>query len=123
MNCYRKGGCGPYEMYSCYECPASKPEYAQRYILQSKLDPETVKKLHELCLKVPTVNDYLEPARVVHGRWIMGVDEADYAYGECSVCGYVERDAFPCGRTPKYCSECGAKMDALHTYIEKGKDE
>ena len=25
--CYRSGGCGPYEMYSCSECPASKPEY------------------------------------------------------------------------------------------------
>lgn len=31
MACYRKGGCGPYEMYSCYECPASKPEYALKY--------------------------------------------------------------------------------------------
>lgn len=29
--CYRKGGCGPYEMRSCNECPASKPEYAERY--------------------------------------------------------------------------------------------
>lgn len=27
MTCYRKGGCGPYEMYSCSECPASKREY------------------------------------------------------------------------------------------------
>lgn len=27
MACYRKGGCGPYEMLSCSECPASKPEY------------------------------------------------------------------------------------------------
>lgn len=32
MNCYRKGGCGPYENRSCYECPASKPEYAERYL-------------------------------------------------------------------------------------------
>lgn len=30
MACYRKGSCGPYEMYSCSECPASKPEYAKR---------------------------------------------------------------------------------------------
>lgn len=29
--CYRKGSCGPYEMYSCYECPASKKEYLERY--------------------------------------------------------------------------------------------
>lgn len=30
MACYRNGGCGPYEMRSCSECPASKPEYAVR---------------------------------------------------------------------------------------------
>lgn len=30
MQCYRSGGCGPYEMYSCSECPASKPEYLTR---------------------------------------------------------------------------------------------
>lgn len=29
--CYRKGGgCGPYEMLSCGECPASKPSYAEK---------------------------------------------------------------------------------------------
>lgn len=27
--CYRNGGCGPYEMYSCSECPASKSDYVQ----------------------------------------------------------------------------------------------
>ena len=27
MTCYRNGGCGPYEMRPCNECPASKPEY------------------------------------------------------------------------------------------------
>ena len=30
MTCYRKGGCGPYEMRPCNECPASRPEYAKR---------------------------------------------------------------------------------------------
>ncbi len=30
MECYRNGGCGSYEMCSCYECPASKPEYLTR---------------------------------------------------------------------------------------------
>lgn len=30
MACYRDGGCGPYEMRSCNECPASKPEYKKR---------------------------------------------------------------------------------------------
>lgn len=30
MNCYRAGGCGPYEMRSCGECPASKESYLRR---------------------------------------------------------------------------------------------
>lgn len=29
--CYRNGGCGPYENRACNECPASKPEYLNRY--------------------------------------------------------------------------------------------
>ena len=37
--CYRDGGCGPYEMYSCNECPASKPDYLQRNI---KKKPKTI---------------------------------------------------------------------------------
>ena len=30
MNCYRNGGCGPYEMTPCNACPASKPDYIWR---------------------------------------------------------------------------------------------
>lgn len=30
MTCYKDGGCGIYEMYSCTECPASKPEYLNK---------------------------------------------------------------------------------------------
>ena len=30
MACYKSGGCGVYEMYSCSECPASKPEYLNK---------------------------------------------------------------------------------------------
>ncbi len=30
MACYKSGGCGVYENRSCSECPASKPEYANR---------------------------------------------------------------------------------------------
>lgn len=32
MACYRSGGCGPYEMLSCSECPASKPEYLKKNV-------------------------------------------------------------------------------------------
>lgn len=30
MVCYKTGGCGVYENRSCYECPASRPEYVNR---------------------------------------------------------------------------------------------
>lgn len=32
MNCYRNGGCGPHEMLSCSECPASKPSYGENIL-------------------------------------------------------------------------------------------
>ena len=34
MNCYRKGGCGPYEGRSCDECPASKESYLTKTRVQ-----------------------------------------------------------------------------------------
>ena len=30
MKCYKSGGCGVYEMRSCSDCQASKPEYADK---------------------------------------------------------------------------------------------
>ena len=36
MACYKSGGCGIYEMYSCSECPASKSEYANKYFEETK---------------------------------------------------------------------------------------
>lgn len=44
MRCYRDGGCGPYEMCSCSECPASKPEYLKRDF--SKTDAIRLKATH-----------------------------------------------------------------------------
>ena len=45
MACYRKGGCGPYENRSCNECPASNPEYADKYKVANtaKTEEEPVK--------------------------------------------------------------------------------
>ncbi len=37
--CYRNGGCGPYESYSCTECPASKPEYQHRQMKNETPSP------------------------------------------------------------------------------------
>ena len=53
----------------------------------------------------------LEVRPVVHAKWMMGLDIADYEYGVCSACGYYEWHAFPCNYTPKFCPECGATMD------------
>lgn len=30
MKCYRSGGCGPYEMLACNECPASREDYLKK---------------------------------------------------------------------------------------------
>ena len=40
MKCYRDGGCGPYEMRSCNECPASKEDYMHRAYDQIKKNVE-----------------------------------------------------------------------------------
>lgn len=42
MECYRSGGCGPYEMYSCSECPASRPEYVNRGVIQMDVKSKTM---------------------------------------------------------------------------------
>ena len=41
MQCYRDGGCGPYEGRACNECPASKPDYKQRH--KTKTDKHKIK--------------------------------------------------------------------------------
>lgn len=56
MKCYRSGGCGPYEMYSCNECPASKPEYLKRYILSDK-EIEVERKMAKIIEKLEKLND------------------------------------------------------------------
>lgn len=47
MKCYRNGGCGPYEMYSCSECPASKKEYLNRYKTEKESEAERKLKILE----------------------------------------------------------------------------
>lgn len=43
MSCYKSGGCGVYEMNSCSECPASRPEYLER---QKKTDMSESKNVY-----------------------------------------------------------------------------
>lgn len=50
MQCYRDGGCGPYEGLSCTECPASKPDYKQRN--KTKTDKPTSEKKPHICQRL-----------------------------------------------------------------------
>lgn len=34
MKCYRQGGCGPYEMTPCGECPYSKPQPDEKLLIR-----------------------------------------------------------------------------------------
>ena len=58
MTCYRSGSCGPYEMLSCNECPASKEDYMYKKI--RKNIEETWPNW-----KIEAANDYTES---VHGQ-------------------------------------------------------
>lgn len=71
MACYREGGCGPFEMYSCNVCPASKPEYLNRApkkpkthrdMLRSKSDEELAAWFHVVadCEGCPVTENFDE---------------------------------------------------------------
>jgi hypothetical protein len=69
MTCYRNGGCGPFEMYSCNVCPASKPEYLQREQpkpktradqLRAMTDEELAEWLDNNTYRFPIYKDWLE---------------------------------------------------------------
>ena len=53
MQCYRDGGCGPYEGRACNECPASKPDYKQRHKAKTDkpLKAWTLWEVQEYCRK------------------------------------------------------------------------
>ena len=60
MSCYKSGGCGVYEMYSCSECPASKPEYVSKNKSESiATTPEYLRQLADET-NVQKVVDFLE---------------------------------------------------------------
>ena len=70
-------------------------------------DTRVLSQIGYLLDACPTV----DAVEVVHGRYEMGIDEGDYEYGTCSVCGYNEYNAFGCCLPHNYCPNCGAKMD------------
>lgn len=61
MVCYKSGGCGVYEMYSCSECPASKPEYVNKNKSESiATTPEYIARKLADETNVQKVVDFLE---------------------------------------------------------------
>ena len=132
MSCYRKGSCGPYEMYSCLECPASKPEYANRYTNQKavanvKQNFKGALNMEKYINQIVAIDTILSnppdahypvwfaeqianlPAadvvEVVHGVWIEYKIPNIICCSECDWGTGVEEKTF------KYCPNCGAKMD------------
>lgn len=48
MECYRSGGCGTYEMYSCSSCPASKITYITNPMIERlQNDIEKLKQMKD----------------------------------------------------------------------------
>ena len=71
MACYRHGGCGPYEMMSCSECPASKPEYLQRYPITMKFGDKEIVLEEQFIVPETLQKRYL-------GKWIESEDIGDF---------------------------------------------
>lgn len=63
ITCYRHGGCGPYEMMSCSECPASKPEYLRRYPITMKFGDKEIVLEEPIIIPETLQKQYL-------GKWI-----------------------------------------------------
>lgn len=102
MSCYRKGGCGPYEMLSCSECPASKPTY--------------IKARHLGC---PLCN--MKPFFTLDGEWSQFESSKELESGPwtklyaCidkngSLAMYGAGDSTTDLYYPRFCPECGREL-------------
>ena len=77
MTCYRNGGCGPYEMYSCAECPASKKEYVETKAYQRGLNDAW-----EAARKIGGIGESAIPCEDL--RRLFGVDAPCYIFRDTS---------------------------------------
>ena len=93
------------DIISRYSYVASEPPI-------DKEDEAVLKTLHQILREIKSIPSV---DSMKHGKWLIDVDDNDYEYGVCSVCGYTEWDAFPRGDFPKHCSGCGACMDGGKT--------
>lgn len=68
-------------------------------------------KVEVLCGNFKNKADFQE---VKHGEWKKHIDDDDCDYIECSVCGeefYPPNNEVTFDVIPKYCQNCGARMD------------
>lgn len=84
MQCYRDGGCGPYEGLSCTECKAGKPDYKQRKMAKQQKDmaefiDSTLAEKEEANMGKPRVAQVL-------GVEVGEVFTADTPYGQFKRC-------------------------------------
>jgi len=103
MACYRDGGCGPYEMLSCNECPASKPSYLERE-----------RKKCSLCSIKPVFFGGKQ-----WSQWDSSISLADGGWTGLRACKdwndklaiYAVGDEYSDLYYPKFCPECGRELD------------
>ena len=65
------------------------------------------------CMVLIDVQPTVDAVEVVHGEWIMVIDENDCECIECPLCGeqFYDGDNDTFDKPWNYCPNCGAKMD------------
>lgn len=96
MPCYKSGGCGVYEMYSCSECPASKPSY---------LKPKEPKVTNEHAIRHLWTTEQL--AHVLIERR----EEEDWDYD-------IEDEPYVCGHFDVYTTSDGQEFSDYDEAVE-----
>ena len=92
----------------CNDTECENCEYNKENNCQEKMQADYLLANGVVC---PPTADVVE---VKYGQWKKHRDDGDCEYIECSVCReefYPPNNEFEFDNYPKYCQECGAKMD------------
>ena len=76
--------------------------------------PNACLKMIDVALNIIKQIPTADVVEVKHGEWQREIDDFDWEYIKCSVCGeelYPPDNDDTFDVLPKYCQECGAKMD------------
>ena len=82
--------------------------YCNTYMSEEPCEPNEC-WVHDVIAQTDTV----DAVEVVHGEWIMVIDENDCECIECPLCGerFYDGDNDTFDKPYNYCPNCGAKMD------------